>query len=116
MSSPKSTASPSSRFTRPISERGGHLRACLCEAKVTEGLVDALRQAGLTIVDEGDKWELSGPFGATTLDSIELAKLSLGVVFGGVSPGEIGERLMSSNRPESLHAAPAPSEEPPHTT
>jgi len=102
----------------PVSARGALLNGNLIFGCVTKTgvFVDALRQAGLTIVDEGDKWELSGPFGATTLDSIELAKLSLGVVFGGVSPAEIGERLMSSNPPESLQAAPAPSEEPPHTT
>lgn len=56
----------------------------------------ALRDAGLDVIEGNDVWQIRGPFGATTVDQIELAKLALGVAFGGVSPQEIAQRLLQA--------------------
>lgn len=99
----------------PVSARAALLGGDLVfGAATTRGVFEkSLRDAGLTVVDHGDEWELSGPFGTTTLDVIELNKLSLGVVFGGVSPAEIGKRLMSAKPPESEAALPSEAPEQP---
>ena len=85
----------------PVGARAALLNGDLMLGCVTSTgvFVKALRDAGLKVEDHGDWWEVSGPFGTTTLDELELSKLSLGVVFGGVSPSEIADRLMNATPP-----------------